>query len=367
MPRGQTISFTPQQDDVIRKCWAHNVYGHHAAKRAAQLTGFSPDAVHRRATQLGLVFTRERYRWTEPELKIVEEHAHLALDTIQKKLRLVSPPGVKRTRAAIAGQIHTQRFRTNMDGLKHGPLADALGISCDSLHRFRERDLIKGQRLESLRDACGYGPVRQAVQVDAAVRIRRGRPPKWPRAEEGRHPSRRSRNADAYVEQAPDEHRHWFYPNDEIVRLLFAAPGELDLRKVNQIWLMGLLEPYITIFQPTRKELLETERERTKLAHRRSRKTTRSTSTRLRKPGILGEVVVDAIRAGKSTLTRTGRPSGSAGHSNGDPGSPLSNTDIGMRLRLSADASASLKSGRDAERSHSDSRCSGSAGDLSAV
>jgi hypothetical protein len=187
MPKGQKVRvITAQQDEVIRKCWAHNAYGHHAAKRAAQLTGLTSSVVQRRATELGLVFSRERCRWTEPELTVVEKNAHLALETIQRKLRLVSPQGV---------------------------LA---------------------------------------------------------------------------------EHRHWFYHNDEIVKLLFAARGEFDLRKVNQTWLMGLLEPYITLFQITPKQAVAEERERTKMAQRRRKRQIakpkrRFTGSGPSKAGILGE------------------------------------------------------------------------------
>lgn len=256
--RRAPFQFTPRQDEIVRKCWQHNGYGHHAAKRAAQMVGCSESAAHRRAMELGLVYTRERYRWTEPELKLVEENAHLALETIQKKLaRLVSPPGVKRTRAAIAGQIHSQRFRTNLDGMNRGPLAEALGISVSRLRSYQDAGLIAGQRLESLREACGY------------------------------------------VEEIVDEHRHWFYQNDDIVRFLFTCHGQVDLKKVNQLWLMGLLEPYITLFQTTPKDRLQEERERTKLAQRRIRKQGRKAkrSTVSRRPSILGDAMVNAIRA----------------------------------------------------------------------
>jgi hypothetical protein len=319
MPRGHTTVVTPQQDELIRKCWEHNAYGHHAAKRAAQLTGLTPEVVQRRATQLGLVFTRERYRWTEPELRVVEDHAHLALDTIQKKLRRVSPPGVKRTRAAIARQIFAQRFRSNMDGLKHAPLARALGIGIDRLHRFRDAKLIDGQRMESIAGACGY------------------------------------------AETVADEHRHWFYHNDDIVRLLFAGRGELDLRKVNQPWLMGLLEPYITLFQPTAKDLLMAERERTRMAKRRQRKQSISTH-----PGQLSDETIQAIRAGKSILTKpVGRPRRKL--SSGAPVSPPSSIDIGAALTPSRGVRSNSKTGSGTGTSPSNTPFSGHAGAPNAV
>jgi hypothetical protein len=320
MPKGQKSHITPEQDEVIRKCWEHNAYGHHAAKRAAQLTGLAPWIAHRRAMELGLVFTRERFRWTEPELKMVEQHASLSLEAIQRKLRLISPPGVRRTRAAIAGQIHAQRFRTNLDGLKHGPLAGALGISIDRLHRFRELKLLEGQRLESIAQVCGY------------------------------------RNDIA------DEHQHWFYSNDAIVRLLFAARGELDLRKVNQTWLMGLLEAYITLFQPAPKDLRSAERERSKQAKRRARKLRRkrttSTDTPLPLPS-LGDPVLDAIRAGKKVLARGRRSTGALACL-----PPVTAT--GENSRPNGSGGANSKSGNGVATSPSASPSSGCAGDPSA-
>jgi hypothetical protein len=298
MPKGQKVRvITPQQDEVIHKCWQHNGYGHHAQKRAAELTGLTESVCFRRAVQLGLVFTRERYRWTEPELQCVEQHCHLALDTIQKRLRLVSPAGVKRTRAAIAGQIHSQRFRTNLDGMNHGPLADALGISVQRLRGYRDEHLIVGQRLESLREACGY------------------------------------------VEEIVDEHRKWFYHNDDIVRFLFTCHGQVDLKKVNQLWLMGLLEPYITLFQTTPKDRLQEERERTKLAQRRIRKQGRKAkrSTVSRRPSILGDAMVNAIRA---------RAGHSKSPSSGEIPSLQGHIPTGMRLQPNGSSS-------DAERTAS--------------
>ena len=317
MPKGQKIhSITRQQDEIIRKCWEHNSYGHHAAKRAGQLTGLTPSVAHRRAVELGLVFTRERYRWTEPELQVVEENAHLALETIQKRLCLVSPSGVKRTRAAIAGQINSQRFRTNLDGMSHGPLADALGISSDRLRRYRDEKMILGHRLESLRAACGY------------------------------------------VEEVADENRHWFYHNDNIVRLLFSCHGQLDLKKVNQLWLMGLLEPYITLFQATPKDLRLEERERTKLAQRRGRKQSKKATqfTISSAPQSLEDLRVDAIRSGRKLLVhRKSRSTGGIGY-------PPGRTPTGPTSSPSGYGNESAKIAHDTATLHSDSPSSGLAG-----
>jgi hypothetical protein len=329
MPKGLKVTTTPQQDEVIRKCWEHNSYGHHAAKRAEELTGLSPDVVSRRATELGLVFRREKYRWTEPELKVLEENAHLALATIQKKLRLCAPPGVKRTRAAISYQIGAQRLRTNLDGLNRAALADALGISIERLDRLRLAGCIKGERLESLRQACGY------------------------------------------VDDIRDENRRWFFHNDEIVRFVFECRAEIDLKKVNQVWFMSLLEGYITLFQPVVKDLpqsqkmiqyqkrievleqflAEAEQELAELCpqpKRRQGRPTKAESEAMRRRssgtphgGCLDEATVQSIRAGKK-LRRGLRASGVP--SNGDPSSPLGSTGTGMESRPNGSANGTLRS-----------------------
>jgi len=73
-------------DQTIKECWRDNAYGRHASRQAATLTGLSEDKCARRATQLGLVFTRERYRWASSELDVVAKWAHCSLEVIQQKL-----------------------------------------------------------------------------------------------------------------------------------------------------------------------------------------------------------------------------------------------------------------------------------------
>jgi hypothetical protein len=163
--------------------------------------------------------------------------------------------------------------------MNHGPLAEALGISISRLRGYQDAGLIGGQRLESLREACGY------------------------------------------VEGIVDEKRHWFYRNEDIVRFLFSCHGQIDLAKVNQLWLMGLLEPYITLFQTTPEDRLQEERERTKLAQRRIRKQRTRKSIVSPRPSILGDAMVNAIRA------RSGR---SKSPSNGETVSPPRRIPTGM-------------------------------------
>jgi hypothetical protein len=164
------VAFTEEQDAILRACYAKNKYGNNAHRKAVEQLGLAGSIVLRRAVQLGLTHTRERFRWTDEELEIVEKNAHQAIETIQRKLAAASP--IKRTRAAIVGAIHEGRFRTNLEGLNHSQLSEALGLAVDTLHKYRMAGLIKaagrlpsldchkyrGRRLHSRPEVCLQAP-----------------------------------------------------------------------------------------------------------------------------------------------------------------------------------------------------------------
>jgi hypothetical protein len=188
--------FTEAEDAVIRKCWENNRRGHYAAERAAEALGSTIDIVRRRATELGLIYVRDRIFWTDKELYVVEKYNHLSPERIQEKLRGVSPEGVKRTRSAIVSQIYANKFRGNSDGLILCDLAKALGVSTYMVLCWRTLGWLKGARRATLRE----GPT--TVKNHA-----------------------------------------WFFQNRDIRRFVFTYPGLIDLRKVNQVWFMEMLKP----------------------------------------------------------------------------------------------------------------------------
>lgn len=185
------------QDRILRECYERNNWGGNAHKQAVNLLGKPSHVVLRRAVQLGLTRVRERWRWTPEEVEVVEKNAHLAVEVIQRKLAKVSPVGFKRTRAAIIRQISHNRFRTNLDGLNHTQLAEALGVATDTLHKWRMEKLIRATRLPSLDDHQGAKEI--------------------------------------YL-TAP-----WHYSNVEIRRFIYRFPGMIDLRRVSQLWFIELL------------------------------------------------------------------------------------------------------------------------------
>jgi transposase-like protein len=189
------MKWTPEQDAVFIERYSRNKYGGNANRMIAKAFGVSPNVTYARAVQLGLIHSRERYRWLQTELDVVEKYAHCALETIQRKLTGVSPH--KRTRTAIARQIARLRLRSSLDGLNHTQLAQALGVADSTLHKWRQDKLIKAHRLPSLDQ------------------------------HKGAH--------DIYL-QAP-----WYYSHMEIKRFVFRFPSLIDLRKVNQLWFIELV------------------------------------------------------------------------------------------------------------------------------
>ena len=185
-------TFSATDDAILSAVYANGSEGN-AFKRAQQrLNSHTPAELFRRAAELGLIRIRERYRWSDNELSVVEAFAHCALETIQRKLVGISPKGCKRTRAAIAGQIHSMQFRSNLDGLNHTELAKALGVSPYLIHQWREQGLITGTRLPSI---------------------------------DQHHKDNRKEDASP-----------WFYHNVDTFVFLLTHGRMYDLRRVNQQW-----------------------------------------------------------------------------------------------------------------------------------
>jgi hypothetical protein len=106
---------------------------------------------------------------------------------------------IKRTRSAIANRIYANKFRTNLDGLCQDSLAEALGVSSYQVMRWREKGMLKGERKPS---------IDQHIDRVHSVLC----PP-------------------------------WFYSNRNICQFVFTYPAAFSLKKVNQSWLLAVLQP----------------------------------------------------------------------------------------------------------------------------
>ena len=192
------MEWTPILDQTLRDAYANNSYGSKVAAHLAQKFGCCAHQVLYRAVTLGLIRPRERYRWTQKELDMLEKYAHLSLDRIRKKLLKVSPLGCKRTASAVVAQIHNNRLHTNLDGRNGESLADAFGVSVHQIHRWRIAGMLKGSRIESIDQHHRKDPITLIAQ-------------------------------------------NWFYSNKEVRNFVFLYPSAFDLRKVNQLWFLELM------------------------------------------------------------------------------------------------------------------------------
>lgn len=189
--------FSPEEDDTMRRVYSRIKYENNAYKAVQKLLpNRTPSQIFRRAVELNLIRRRERIRWTEEELRVVEAFAHCAPETIQRKLFGVTPFGIKRTRAAIVSQIHANKFRSNLDGLNLTGLSQAIGLSMETLKNYMQRGMIRAKKLPSL-------DMHKGKDVTGSI---------------------------------------WFFPTYEIYMFIIRYPGMVDLRRVNQEWFMGIIE-----------------------------------------------------------------------------------------------------------------------------
>ena len=195
---------TPEEDDRIRQCFTAG-RGEVDAVLKQCFPQYTTDILLRRAAELGLIVNRRRKRWTQPEIDMLESVGHRSLRYIQKRLDTVSPPGAKRTRYAILVYITKNRIRTNLDGLNHTELSEALGVTRNMLHRYRDEGLIHGIRKESL----------EVI--------------------------RKQRRRTAEASKSRRDHQPWFYKNWQIRRFVAENPALLDLGKVSKEWFIDLL------------------------------------------------------------------------------------------------------------------------------
>jgi hypothetical protein len=189
--------FTVDEDETLRRIYSRIKLENNAYKQAQkELPHRTAGQIFRRSAELGIIRRRERVRWSDEELAVVEQYASHSLEIIQDKLVGVSPPNITRTRSAIAGQIHALRFRSHLDGWDHQTLADALGMARDTLHKIRDQGLLVGRKLAPIDDRVikrGVAPVR------------------------------------------------WFYPQEEVFLFILRHPLRFDFRRVNQEWFMSLV------------------------------------------------------------------------------------------------------------------------------
>ncbi len=146
----------------------------------AKLIGVPRHAIKRRAQQLGVARTKER-PWSEFEVRYLEARLHrMSVAVLARRLR--------RTVTAVALKAKRLGLRKTDEGYTAAALAQALGVDSHRVLSWMRRGMVRATRRHSDRDHDMY------YIADAAVR-----------------------------------------------QFVARNPGEVDLRKVDQLWFIDLM------------------------------------------------------------------------------------------------------------------------------
>ena len=176
-------------DEILRRCFAAKYERRGACRTAMKETGWTANAVTRRARELGISHVRDLGHWSDAEEKVVEEMAWQSPETIQAHLKRRF--GTRRSLSAIICKRTRLKALRSIDGMDMARLAEALGVAKSTLRSWLDKGKIR---------AILRFPELQAVN------------------------------------------RHvWFFPNAEIRAFILAHLDLLDLGRVEKFWFVDLL------------------------------------------------------------------------------------------------------------------------------
>jgi hypothetical protein len=176
-------------DTIIRNAYFKQRQGdRNALKIAGRQIGWSRSAVSKRGAELGVTRIKES-PWTTAEEEILERFGYLAPTGIQRRL---AAAGFRRSVAAIQVKSNRFRIKRNLDGYSACALADAFGVDVHKVLVWIRRGLLRAER----------------------------------------------RGTDRTAAQGGDT---WWIPNRDVRRFILRSPEEVDLARVEKIWLLDLL------------------------------------------------------------------------------------------------------------------------------
>jgi hypothetical protein len=113
-------------DEIIREGYRKFIEenNRHAIRRVTRVTGWPPEAVHRRAAELGLARVKER-DWSLEEVAILTANSQYGMPVIQKRL---AAAGFKRSRGGILLKRNRMGLIHAADGYSAMGLAKLMGI-----------------------------------------------------------------------------------------------------------------------------------------------------------------------------------------------------------------------------------------------
>jgi hypothetical protein len=183
-------TFTDQIDQLIREFYLDRSDSktRPGIRILAKKVGIPHWALKKRARELGLARTKES-PWSEPELEMLARYAWMSDERLRLKLKAA---GYTRSATAIHLKLKRMAFKQGGGFYSANSLAQALGIDPHAVTRW-----IKAGRLK----ASFRGTARGARQ-----------------------------NGDIYLIREKD-----------VRRFVLEHPGEIDLRKVDQLWFLDMV------------------------------------------------------------------------------------------------------------------------------
>jgi len=181
--------FTPHMNAVIRETYRTETANGTVNKLAATF-GYPRWAVSKQARTIGAYEVRcKEPDWSDVELRVMSNNAHLTPERIQRALRLA---GFKRSIAGIILKRKRMRMPANLKGQSANTLSECFGIDPKAITAWIKKGWLKAER-------------------------------------RGTHRTER---------QGGDM---WFIRNKDLRQFIIENIGVIDIRKVDKFWLIDVL------------------------------------------------------------------------------------------------------------------------------
>lgn len=146
--------FTEEMDDEIRRVYRDGIgmrYKRNTGylKKLSKRMGVPAWVISQRATEIGALPTqRKEPRWTQEEIDILQQSAHLSLHAIQVRIKKA---GYWRTQQGIQIRRCQEQFLQNLDGHSATAVARCFGVNPKTVQRWISVGWLKTTTRESAR------------------------------------------------------------------------------------------------------------------------------------------------------------------------------------------------------------------------
>lgn len=157
MKTAKRITFTEQQDNLIRLAYSSDRYGSkdYGVAKIAQKMGISAGTMFRRASELGVVRRghKPHRHWSPEEEHIVEANAHKELEAINRAL--IKAGYESRSYHSIKGKLRSlgvffREVRLDNGVYNQNQLAELMGIHTRVINRYIKDGHLKAKQRDGI-------------------------------------------------------------------------------------------------------------------------------------------------------------------------------------------------------------------------